>query len=420
MEARSIRHAWVSTDGSTGACNYDEFAGAREIVAALRERPDSMLSIDLPQYEPAFASARGDLTALLARASERLESMKRRGRLRPWEDVVVVYEIMGAEGRQLAATVMLPTGAVWDAARNPAGWIIPSERVFRDKIGDCLAHLRALRHFVSSVLLLTADADGSYTRLLQDAIDTLRPQAEDLDQRGSRHRVWPIPPSDLQRRLLARLSRGELVVADGNHRCMAARESGFDQFLGAVVAAETMHILSYNRLVTSLGMDQAAFMDRLHRAGFTVVSGPDRLAIPGEPGHLAVRLRGRSLQLTPPPALGQDPVSRLDQWVVESLIFERVLNMSAADPRIRYVGGDRDPVQLQALVDGGACECAIAVAPVGVGDFMEVNRQRLQMPPKSTWFRPKIRVGLVVAEADDPAGSSNPSTQSRLTTVEAP
>lgn len=399
MEPSPIRHAWVSTDGSTGARNYDEFAQGHEVEAAIRERPNSMLSVDLPEHEPAFAGASGDPEALLECAAGRLRWMKERGLLRRWDDVVVAYEIEGGEGRQLGVALMLPTGAVWDAERNPRGWVIRNERVFPDKLGSRLAHLRALRHYVSSVLLLADDPDRSYAGLIQEAIDSLSPGTEDVDQRGNRHRVWPVPPGDLQRRLLDRLTGRELVVADGNHRSLAAQESGFERFLGVVMAAETMRILPYNRLVASLGMDRETFLDRLRSEGVGVAEEPGDLAIPTEPGHFAVRLPGRSLRLTPPPD-GADPVSRLDHRVLESVVFERVLGMDATDPRIRYAGGDYGPDYLQAQVDEGECECAIALAAVRVEDFMEVNRRRLRMPPKSTWFRPKIRAGLVVAEVE--------------------
>src|SRR5205814_8931881 len=140
----------------------------------------SMLSVDQPRHEPAFDRAGGDHRTLLDLARERLENMKERGKLRRWDDVVAVYEIAGPDGRQLGATVMLPTDAVWDAEANPEGWIIPSERVFPDKLSNCATQLLALGHFVSSVLLLTSDADGSYLRLLEEAIRGQPPHAEDI------------------------------------------------------------------------------------------------------------------------------------------------------------------------------------------------------------------------------------------------
>src|SRR5215831_8846730 len=140
MSPRAIRRAWLSSDGTTGARNYDEFAQSADAVAAIRERPDSMLSVDLPEHEPAFAAAAGDQAALLALAAERVRSLKERGLLRPYEDVVVAYEIEGDEGRQLGAAVMLSTDAVWDAAGNPQGTIIRNEAVFPDKLVGRITH----------------------------------------------------------------------------------------------------------------------------------------------------------------------------------------------------------------------------------------------------------------------------------------
>src|SRR5438874_4364367 len=98
---RSIRRAWLSTDGSTGAAYMDEFADETQILSAIRERPQSMLSVDQPRHEPAFDRAGGDHRTLLDLARERLENMKERGKLRRWDDVVAVYEIAGPDGRQL-------------------------------------------------------------------------------------------------------------------------------------------------------------------------------------------------------------------------------------------------------------------------------------------------------------------------------
>jgi uncharacterized protein (DUF1015 family) len=91
-------------------------------------------------------------------------------------------------------------------------------------------------------------------------------------------------------------------------------------------------------------------------------------------------------------------VDRLDHTVVERVLFGDVLGMAPDDARITYVGGDYGAGWLAGEVDAGRAAAAVLVAPVGVEDFLAVNLARLKMPRKSTWFTPKARGGLVLAE----------------------
>jgi uncharacterized protein (DUF1015 family) len=101
--------------------------------------------------------------------------------------------------------------------------------------------------------------------------------------------------------------------------------------------------------------------------------------------------------VTLPPVDGS-PVERLDHAVVERVLFGDALGMAPDDRRIRYVGGDYAPDWLAAEVDSGRADAAVLIAPVTVADFVAVNLARAKMPRKSTWFTPKARGGLVLAE----------------------
>jgi uncharacterized protein (DUF1015 family) len=91
-------------------------------------------------------------------------------------------------------------------------------------------------------------------------------------------------------------------------------------------------------------------------------------------------------------------VDRLDHAVVERVLFGDVLGMAPDDKRIRYIGGDYPPEWLTGEVDAGRADAAVLIAPVSVDDFVAVNLARLKMPRKSTWFTPKARGGLVLAD----------------------
>jgi uncharacterized protein (DUF1015 family) len=100
------------------------------------------------------------------------------------------------------------------------------------------------------------------------------------------------------------------------------------------------------------------------------------------------------------PQAGTDILDRMDHAVVERVVFRDVLGLDPGDARITYVGGDRNEEWLIAEVDTGRADAALLIAPVSVADFVAVNLARLKMPRKSTWFMPKARAGLVVAELD--------------------
>jgi len=91
-------------------------------------------------------------------------------------------------------------------------------------------------------------------------------------------------------------------------------------------------------------------------------------------------------------------VDNLDHALVERYLFERALGLDPGDKRITYVGGDYPASWLRGEVDAGRAELAVLIAPVTVGDFVDVNLARQKMPRKSTWFTPKARAGLVVAD----------------------
>jgi uncharacterized protein (DUF1015 family) len=93
-------------------------------------------------------------------------------------------------------------------------------------------------------------------------------------------------------------------------------------------------------------------------------------------------------------------VERLDHAVLERVLFADILGLGAGDKSISYIGGDYPPSWLAGEVDNGRAAAALLLAPVTVGDFVEVNLARLKMPRKSTWFTPKARTGLILVDLD--------------------
>ncbi|MEU9826482.1 DUF1015 family protein [Micromonospora chersina] len=390
-----IARAWITT-GGTGAQNYDEFADDAEITAIVEANPHSALGIEMPHRAPeslgkAFLDALPDAVARLAEA-------KADGSYTPAEQVVVLYRI-SAPGEESAYGLfaMVDTDQISTRADEP-GLVIRNEDVFIAKVRERVALAESLGHLLSPVLLLqTGRGDELHAALATATESAGAPAATDVDQAGRTHAIWLLGPGPAQDELTALAGGGELVVADGNHRSLAAQTGRFPRFLSVITTPASVAIQPYNRLVSELTTTPDELLDRLRAAGaeITPVAGPLGVPATGGTVHLHLAGQGYAVRL---PHVGGDRLENLDHALVERLLLRDALGLDPGDKRITYVGGDYPASWLTGEVDAGRAELAVLVAPVTVDDFVAVNLAREKMPRKSTWFTPKARAGLVVAE----------------------
>ncbi|MFI6331930.1 DUF1015 family protein [Micromonospora chersina] len=390
-----IARAWITT-GGTGAQNYDEFADDAEITAIVEANPHSALGIEMPHRAPeslgkSFLDALPDAVARLAEA-------KADGSYTPAEQVVVLYRI-SAPGEESAYGLfaMVDTDQISTRADEP-GLVIRNEDVFIAKVRERVALAEALGHLLSPVLLLqTGRGDELHAALAAATESAGAPAATDVDQAGRTHAIWLLGPGPAQDELTALAGGGELVVADGNHRSLAAQTGGFPRFLSVITTPASVAIQPYNRLVSELTTTPGELLDRLRAAGaeITPVAGPVGVPATGGTVHLHLAGQGYAVRL---PHVGGGRLENLDHALVERLLLRDALGLDPGDKRITYVGGDYPASWLTGEVDAGRAELAVLVAPVTVDDFVAVNLAREKMPRKSTWFTPKARAGLVVAE----------------------
>lgn len=396
--AHAVERAWVST-GGTGAQNYDEFASDAEITAIVAANPDSALAVEMPHRTPEAVAAGWSFTDALPAAVDRLTAARDTGRYRSAERVVGLYRIADPDGTaSLGVFCMVDTDQISTTADEP-GLVIRNEDVFASKVAERTTLAAATGHLLSPVLLLATDRGAELAEALSGLAGRLgAPDVTDTDPQGREHEVWAVPPGEDQDRILASAGGGELIVADGNHRSLAAQLGHLDRFLAVVTTPESVRIRPYHRLVTELPVPAAELADRLRAAGATVepVTDPD---VP-PPGTVHLALPGQGLAVTLPAPAAGTVVDRLDHSVVQDLLFSRVLGLDPGDKRITYVGGDYPAEWLRGEVDAGRAAFAVLIAPVSVDDFVAVNLARLKMPRKSTWFTPKARGGLVLAEVD--------------------
>jgi uncharacterized protein (DUF1015 family) len=285
---------------------------------------------------------------------------------------------------------MVDTDQISTSAGEP-GLVIRNEDVFIEKVRERVALAEAVGHLLSPVLLLqTGHGDTLHAALAQATAEAGTPATVDVDPAGRRHEIWPVGAGTLRDTLLALAGGGELVVADGNHRSLAAQTAGMARFLAVVTTPASVAIQPYNRLVAEPTAADAP--------GGTPIEGRPEVPATGGTVHLYTKRGGFALSL--PPTEGAAAVDDLDHAVVERRLFGDTLGLDPGDKRITYVGGDYPASWLCDEVDAGRAALAVLIAPVTVEDFVAVNLARQKMPRKSTWFTPKARAGLVVAELE--------------------
>ena len=219
------------------------------------------------------------------------------------------------------------------------------------------------------------------------------------------HTLWPIDGADEIEALAARFDAiGVLYIADGHHRAAAARSAvgragaKAGRLLTVCFPADEVRILGYHRVVRGLnGLTPDAF---LRAVGETLHCEPvDGPVEPAEPAHFGMYLAGRWYRLEAgalTPARGS-AVDRLDVSRLTHLVLAPILGIGdpSIDVRIDFVGGGRGVDALAEAVDGGDASVAFSLHPISVDDLMAVAEDGAILPPKSTWFEPKLADGLI-------------------------
>jgi uncharacterized protein (DUF1015 family) len=240
------------------------------------------------------------------------------------------------------------------------------------------------------------------------------PEIDLVADTGVRHSLWVVRDAadlDLITRAFDAMDR--LYIADGHHRSAAAsrvaaaRSAGnphhtgdeaYNYFLSVIFPDNQMQILDYNRLLKDLhGYSPEQFLDKLHNA-FTVEKAAAQVK-PAKAGEFGLYLGRQWYKLTIKPELipQHDPVKRLDVSLLQDNLIGPILGIAdqRRDKRIDFVGGIRGLGELERRVDSGEMAAAFAFHPTSMADLMAVADAGEVMPPKSTWFEPKLADGLV-------------------------
>lgn len=351
-------------------------------------KPEIDLPPDTDPYSPqVYAKARENFAPLIQDGSLRRD---------PTPGYYLYRQVMGRHSQ---------TGLV--AAASSAAYlegIIKKHELTRpDKEDDRVRHIEALDSQTGPVFL-TYRADAAFDAFVKER--TARPPDTDFTARdGVRHSAWVLAsPEDVAFVDRTFSAIPALYIADGHHRSAAASrifqsrngrgDSGY--FLSVIFPHNQMQILPYNRVLRDLNgfsPDQLlAFLSGVFE--FSPASTP--VALAKHQIGFYFQNHWSSLRFRPSFTASADPIERLDVTLLQKNVLAPLFGIE--DPRtskrINFVGGIRGLGELEKLVDGGDYACAFAMYPTGIEDLMSIADAGGIMPPKSTWFEPKLRDGL--------------------------
>lgn len=358
----------------------------------------SKAEIDLPpeidHYSP----------EVYARSAENFQRLISAGVLvRDPQDCYYAYRL------EMGSHVQTGLVAVASVAAYDTNRIRKHEFTRPDKEDDRVRQIEALNAQTGPVLL-AHPTNQTAERLLTHA-STGVPVADVTADDGIRHSVWRIDDAALIAQISAVFATmPTLYIADGHHRSAAASRvaarrrasgatsSGADHFLAVIFPASQMLIMDYNRVVRDLnGLSSNTFLAAIgERYTVTPVDCPVK---PNRPGVCGMYLDRHWYRLTihPERVPVSDPVRRLDVSLLAEQILAPLLNIIdlRRDTRIDFVGGMRGLAELERRVDSGEMRVAFAMYPTPMSELMAVADSGQVMPPKSTWFEPKLADGLV-------------------------
>ena len=392
------------------ACVPYDVLNTEEARLLAEGKPNTLLRVDRAELElPAETNPYSDM--VYAQAKKNFERLQSVGALRR-EVAPAIYlytQRMGTHTQTGIAAVCHVDDYVHERADNPnARDIIKKhERTRRDKEDDRTKLIGTLRAGTGPVFL-TYRGQSEIDALIS-AEQRATPTYDFTAPDGIQHTVWTVTDTAVIAALTAEFAKlPAAYVADGHHRTasaarvaleLRAKGSGSadsDWFLCVLFPGNQLQIMPYNRAVKDLnGHTKEQFL-ALVGSAFTLTAGVSPK--PSQPGDIRMYLDGAWYGLTWKPAPDADPISRLDVEGLQQRILAPVLGVD--DPRtskrIDFIGGIRGTDELVKLVDSGKAAVAFSMFPTTVQQLMDIADADQIMPPKSTWFEPKLRSGLFV------------------------
>ena len=296
-----------------------------------------------------------------------------------------------------------------------SGKIKKHELTRKDKEDDRMIHVRIQNANIEPVFFAYPDVD-EMNKIVADWVAAHAPEYDFVAPDGFGHTFWAITDDAVNARITEIFKNiPAMYVADGHHRTAAAARVGaekraqnpnhtgdeeYNYFLAVIFPESQLHVIDYNRVVRDLnGLTPDEFLARLGES-FDVVDMGTEIYKPAKLHNFGMYLNGHWYSLTAKAGTynDNDPIGVLDVTVLSNLVFDKILNLGdlRTSKRIDFVGGIRGLSELQKRVDSGEMVAAFALYPVTMRQIIDIADTGNIMPPKTTWFEPKLRSGLVI------------------------
>lgn len=359
-------------------------------------KPDSFLHVIRPEIDlpPSVDIYDGEV---YKKGYENLQKLLNSDKMVQDEENRVYFYRLTMNGRSQTGVFTCVSVEEYDA-----GAIKKHEHTRPDKEDDRTKHILTQSAHAEPVMLIHRE-DSAITEMISTALKS-EPLFDHTTDDGVRHELWST--SDCEKWVDAFSRCEEFYVADGHHRCKAASrvsnvlkankdaataEAGF--FPAVIFSADQMQIMAYNRLLFKVDESKMEQFWQLYRP--VELSNPT----PASKGQVSVYHDSswKTIQLVEV----DNPVNSvqtLDAYRLQKQILEPIFGISdpRADKNIAFVGGIRGTKELERRVDSGEAAMAFSMYPTSIEELLEVSDENLLMPPKSTWFEPKLRSGLLI------------------------
>ena len=387
---------------SVASVPYD-VVNTDEARALAEGNPFSFLHVSRPEIDlPAGTDIHSDV--VYRKAVENFDRLIAEAPLeKETEPSLYLYRLIMGDHEQIGIV------AVSSIDEYDNGTIRKHERTRRDKEDDRTRHMLMLKAQTGPVFLTyrarpEIDEQVAAATAAEPLFDLTAPD-------GVRHTIWRLSETDSLVKSFAQVPL--LYIADGHHRAASASraraelkqqsfahtgEEDYNYFLTVIFPDSQVQILAYNRTVHDLnGMSEEEFLDEL-RSQFTV--SENATPEPPKRGHWSMYLGGKwyGLQLSPAATLPTGTVAMLDVSILQDRLLDPILGIKdiRTDKRVDFIGGLRGTKELERLVDEGKAAVAFSLFPTTVEELLMVSDANEIMPPKSTWFEPKLRDGLLI------------------------
>lgn len=387
------------------ALPYDVY-NREEALAVAKKNPLSFINIDRPetQFETEHDMYADDV---YQKAADMLNEWIDNGTfVEEREDAFYVYELT-MNGR--TQTGLVACASIDDYVNNV---IKKHENTREEKEIDRIRHVDTVGAQTGPIFL--AYRKNNIVSAIINKAKSKNAMFDFTSEDGIRHRVFKIDDAvDIEEIKKAFEDINDIYIADGHHRAASAVKVGlkrrnesvwyngeeeFNYFLSVLFPDEELMIMPYNRVLYELnGMSEEEFLAKL-KDTFEVVA-KDSGVEPREKQTYGMYLSGQWYEIRPKEKVNTvDPVKNLDVSVLQNLLFEPLLGIEdpRTDKRIDFIGGIRGIAELERLVDEQIAKVAFSVYPTSISELFAVSDAKMLMPPKSTWFEPKLRSGIFI------------------------